>query len=107
MNWCRDQEFTSTKIKYTVKNIEKKSILPRAERQQIHANVTENNQDMDKEEITIEEEMNTDSNDPRIAWRKVWWILWIWRIRGGGGGGHMMIQKTIHLITDSIKSNCR
>ena len=34
------------------------------ERQQVHANVVGNNQDMDEEEITIEEEINTDISNP-------------------------------------------
>ena len=34
------------------------------ERQQVHASVVGNNQDMDEEEITIEEEINTDSSNP-------------------------------------------
>ena len=47
-----------------VKNTEKKSILSRLERQQIHDNVRGNNQVVDDEEKTIEEEINTDSSHP-------------------------------------------
>ena len=47
-----------------VKNMEKKLILSRVKRQQIHANVTGSNQYMGEEEINIEEEMNTNRGEP-------------------------------------------
>ena len=54
MKWSRDEEFTSTKIKYTGEKHWKNSILPKMESQQIHAS--------DEEQGTIEEELNIDSN---------------------------------------------
>lgn len=58
------RNLSAQRLSTQVKNIEKKSMLSRVERQQIHANVTGNKRDVDQEETNIEEEMNTNRGEP-------------------------------------------
>lgn len=79
-----------------VQNIEKKLTLSRVERQEIHANVTEINQDLDDKEITIEEEMNTNSSKAPEELRIVWGNVMMNPVNSKDSRKmrNMMIQKT-------------